>query len=123
MSLDAAAAKNVMRVAIFGADGPTGRLLARDILDAGHVAIAITRHPDDYPVIRADLAVVGADATCATGRLGVEPDRADDGAPSACGHYHRKVAAVATSNKSQGIPATIWRKAIKPRLSKRTPTS
>ena len=39
-----------MRVAIFGANGPTGQLLTRDILDAGHAAIAITRHPDNYSI-------------------------------------------------------------------------
>jgi putative NADH-flavin reductase len=53
-----------MRVAIFGAHGPTGLLLTRDILDAGYDAIAITRHPDDFPLTPlARLAVVGADAT------------------------------------------------------------
>jgi putative NADH-flavin reductase len=40
----------VMRVAIFGAHGPTGQLLTRDFLDAGHDAVAITRHPDDFPL-------------------------------------------------------------------------
>ena len=53
-----------MRVAIFGAQGPTGQLLTRDILDAGHDAIAITRRPDDFPLTAvARLTVVGADAT------------------------------------------------------------
>jgi putative NADH-flavin reductase len=38
--------------------------LTRDILDAGHDAIAITRHPDDFPLSAASsLTVVGADAT------------------------------------------------------------
>lgn len=52
-----------MRVAIFGAHGPTGLLLTRDILDAGHDAIAITRHPDDFPFTAPNLTVVYADAT------------------------------------------------------------
>src|SRR5271167_164237 len=51
-----------MRVAIFGANGPTGQLLTRDILDAGHAAIAITRHPDNYPITGPELAIMGADA-------------------------------------------------------------
>lgn len=37
--------------------------------------------------------------------------------------YHQKVVAIATTNKSQSIPATIWREAIKPRLRKVKPTS
>jgi putative NADH-flavin reductase len=52
-----------MRIAIFGAHGPTGQLLTRDIIDAGHDAIAITRHPDDYPMTNPHLTVTGADAT------------------------------------------------------------
>jgi hypothetical protein len=38
--------------------------------------------------------------------------------------YHQKVAVVATT-KSQGTPATIWiwREAIRPRLSRRNPTT
>src|SRR4051794_28196073 len=55
-----------MRVAIFGAHGPTGQLLTRDILDAGHDAIAITRRPDAYPFTDPRLTVTGADATSAT---------------------------------------------------------
>jgi len=52
-----------MRVAVFGANGPTGRLLTRDILDAGHATIAITRHPANYPITAPQLAIVRADAT------------------------------------------------------------
>lgn len=52
-----------MRVAIFGAHGATGQLLTRGVLDAGHDATAITRHPDDFPLAAPNLTVVGADAT------------------------------------------------------------
>lgn len=52
-----------MRVAIFGAHGPTGQLLTRHVLDARHDAIAITRHPDGFPLTAPRLTVVGADAT------------------------------------------------------------
>lgn len=52
-----------MRVAIFGAHGPTGLLLTNDILKAGHEAIAITRRPAEFPVTHPDLTVIGADAT------------------------------------------------------------
>jgi hypothetical protein len=33
--------------------------------------------------------------------------------------YHRKVVAVATTNKQLSIPETIWREAIKPKLAAR----
>jgi putative NADH-flavin reductase len=51
-----------MRVAIFGANGPTGRLVTDQALAAGHQVIAVTRHPGDIPP-RADLRVAEADAT------------------------------------------------------------
>jgi putative NADH-flavin reductase len=51
-----------MRVAVFGSSGPTGLLLTRQILDAGHDAVAITRNPDGYPLSDPRLRVVGADA-------------------------------------------------------------
>lgn len=37
-----------MRVAIFGAGGPTGRHLVRLTLAAGHEAVAVTRRPDAF---------------------------------------------------------------------------
>lgn len=52
-----------MHIVIFGASGPTGLLLTRDILEAGHTATAITRHPNTFPLSDAGLTVVGADAT------------------------------------------------------------
>jgi putative NADH-flavin reductase len=52
-----------MRIAIFGANGPTGQLLTRRILADGHGAVAITRNPDAFPLTAAGLLVVGADAT------------------------------------------------------------
>jgi nucleoside-diphosphate-sugar epimerase len=78
-----------MRIVIFGANGQTGRLLTRRALDAGHSAVAVTRHPDEFPlnepaltVAAADVhdnavvaeAVVGADAVIST--LGVPFTRA-----------------------------------------------
>lgn len=35
-----------MRIVIFGASGPTGRLLTAQALDAGHKVTAVTRRPD-----------------------------------------------------------------------------
>lgn len=50
-----------MRIAVFGANGPTGRLLVSQSLDAGHEVTAITRHPDAYPTLDGRLRVVAAD--------------------------------------------------------------
>jgi uncharacterized protein YbjT (DUF2867 family) len=50
-----------MQIVIFGANGKTGRLLIRRVLDAGHTAVAVTRRPDDFPLADARLRVAGAD--------------------------------------------------------------
>ena len=38
-----------MNTVIFGANGPTGRLLVEQSLLAGHTVVAATRRPDDFP--------------------------------------------------------------------------
>ncbi|MGV0716484.1 NAD(P)H-binding protein [Mycolicibacterium sp. XJ662] len=60
-----------MRIAIFGANGPTGRLVTRRVLDAGHSAIAVTRRPADFPFADDQLEVAGADARDAAAIAGV----------------------------------------------------
>ncbi|AGB22585.1 putative NADH-flavin reductase [Mycobacterium sp. JS623] len=50
-----------MRIAIFGANGQTGRLVTRRALDAGHTAVAVTRRPDEFPFSDPALTVAGAD--------------------------------------------------------------
>ncbi|MER7334639.1 MULTISPECIES: NAD(P)H-binding protein [unclassified Micromonospora] len=50
-----------MRIAVFGANGPTGRLLAGQALAAGHQVTAVTRQPDSFPLRHDRLEVVGAD--------------------------------------------------------------
>jgi nucleoside-diphosphate-sugar epimerase len=50
-----------MRISLFGANGPTGRLLTRQSLDAGHDTVVLTRHPDTFPLRAAGLRVVGGD--------------------------------------------------------------
>jgi putative NADH-flavin reductase len=50
-----------MRIAIFGANGQTGRLATRHALDAGHTTVAVTRRPDDFPFTDPALIVAGAD--------------------------------------------------------------
>jgi len=50
-----------MRIVIFGANGPTGRLLTRQALDAGHRVVAVTRQPDDFPLHHRHLTIYAAD--------------------------------------------------------------
>jgi putative NADH-flavin reductase len=50
-----------MKIAIFGANGPTGRILTAQALDAGHVVTAVTRRPQDFPLEAPGLSVIGAD--------------------------------------------------------------
>jgi nucleoside-diphosphate-sugar epimerase len=50
-----------MRIVIFGANGQTGRPVTRRALEAGHSAVAVTRHPDEFPFARSGLTVAGAD--------------------------------------------------------------
>jgi uncharacterized protein YbjT (DUF2867 family) len=50
-----------MQLAVFGANGPTGRLVCRLALDEGHSVAAFTRHPDTFPLEHPRLEVVGGD--------------------------------------------------------------
>ncbi|TXS39329.1 NAD(P)-dependent oxidoreductase [Streptomyces sp. OR43] len=51
-----------MRIAVFGANGPTGRHLTQQALIAGHEVVAVTRRPGSLPE-RPGLTVAVADAT------------------------------------------------------------
>ncbi|GAB2727035.1 NAD(P)-dependent oxidoreductase [Nocardia thraciensis] len=51
-----------MRIVVFGANGPTGRLLVAQALAAGHQVAAVTRKPEVFPLQHDSLEVVGADA-------------------------------------------------------------
>jgi putative NADH-flavin reductase len=50
-----------MRIVIFGANGPTGRLVTGQALDADHQIVAVTRRPDDFPLRHRRLTVEAAD--------------------------------------------------------------
>ncbi|MFI0156721.1 NAD(P)-dependent oxidoreductase [Streptomyces lydicus] len=52
-----------MRIAVFGANGPTGRHLTDQALAAGHEVVAVTRRPGSLPSEQPGLAVAVADAT------------------------------------------------------------
>ncbi|MFJ4467725.1 NAD(P)-dependent oxidoreductase [Streptomyces sp. NPDC089424] len=51
-----------MRIAVFGANGPTGRHLTEQALAGGHEVVAVTRRPGSLPR-RPGLTVAVADAT------------------------------------------------------------
>jgi uncharacterized protein YbjT (DUF2867 family) len=50
-----------MRIAIFGANGRTGRLATRRALDVGHHVVAAARRPDAFPLTDPRLTVARAD--------------------------------------------------------------
>lgn len=50
-----------MRITVFGANGPTGRLLVARAAAAGHDTIAVTRRPETFPVRDAGVRVVAGD--------------------------------------------------------------
>jgi putative NADH-flavin reductase len=51
-----------MNIAIFGANGRTGRIVTQRALDAGHTVTAVTRHPEAFPLHGSRLTVIGGDA-------------------------------------------------------------
>lgn len=50
-----------MKIAVFGANGPSGQLICRQALDAGHHVVAVTRQPGAFPVSHPNLTAVQAD--------------------------------------------------------------
>lgn len=50
-----------MNLTIFGANGPTGRLLTGLALAAGHRVVAATRHPDTFQIRHPQLRVAATD--------------------------------------------------------------
>jgi putative NADH-flavin reductase len=50
-----------MKLIIFGANGPTGRLVTNMAIAEGHVVTAVTRHPDSFPRNGPRLHVARAD--------------------------------------------------------------
>lgn len=50
-----------MKLAVFGANGPTGRLLTQLALDDDHDVVAFTRRPEAFPIEDPRLEVAGGD--------------------------------------------------------------
>jgi putative NADH-flavin reductase len=55
-----------VKLALFGANGQTGRLATALALDAGHEVLAVTRRPQEFPLSGPGLTVVEADVRDAT---------------------------------------------------------
>jgi putative NADH-flavin reductase len=60
-----------LSIVVFGANGPTGRLLVSHALAAGHQVIAVTRRPDKFPQQHPNLTVARADVLDASAVEGV----------------------------------------------------
>jgi putative NADH-flavin reductase len=58
-----------VRIAILGANGPTGRLLTEQALAADHDVVALTRRPKEFPLAHRKLVVAGGDV--------LDPDTVD----------------------------------------------
>jgi len=52
-----------MLVTVLGANGPTGRLLTKQLVYAGHTVRALTRHLDAGGLAGLGITVIGGDAT------------------------------------------------------------
>jgi putative NADH-flavin reductase len=50
-----------MRLAVFGANGPTGRHVTQLALDEDHDVVAFTRHPETFPIQHQRLEVAAGD--------------------------------------------------------------
>ncbi|MET8800911.1 NAD(P)H-binding protein [Nocardia sp. NPDC004568] len=53
--------EEIMRIVIFGANGPTGRLLTGQALESGHDIVAFTRRPGEFPIAHDRLTTIGGD--------------------------------------------------------------
>jgi putative NADH-flavin reductase len=51
-----------VKLVIFGANGPTGRLASAQALTEGHTVTTVTRRPEEFPISHPALDVVKADA-------------------------------------------------------------
>lgn len=50
-----------MKIVVFGAHGATGKILAKQAVDAGHTVTAFTRRPASFPFQHERLQVMGGD--------------------------------------------------------------
>lgn len=50
-----------MKIVVFGANGPTGRLVVQQAVNEGHHVTAVTRSPETFPLSAAGLQVMAGD--------------------------------------------------------------
>ncbi|GGJ23980.1 NAD(P)-dependent oxidoreductase [Streptomyces brasiliensis] len=50
-----------MNIVVFGANGPTGRLVVEQADASGHTVTAVTRHPENFPARGPRVRIVAAD--------------------------------------------------------------
>jgi putative NADH-flavin reductase len=89
------------QLAVFGANGPTGRQVVQQALASDHRVIAVTRKPNDFPFSSPRLDVVVADVT---DRDGV--DQALAGADAVISTYGVPYGRAKITVYSQGITNT-----------------
>src|SRR5260370_38524673 len=53
--------ENMMHIAVFGANGPTGQNVTKQALAERHTVTAVTRHPETFPLRHERLQVRRAD--------------------------------------------------------------
>jgi putative NADH-flavin reductase len=99
-----------MRLTVFGANGPTGRLIVEQALALGFAVRAVTRQPQTFPDLGAELEVVKADVFDAAGVeravAGSDAVISSLGVPYSQRHitvYSRGTAHVVAAMQHQGI--------------------
>src|SRR5216683_1018211 len=53
--------RKMMKIVVFGANGPTGQLVTKQALAEGHTVTAVTRHPETFPLRHVRLQVLRGD--------------------------------------------------------------
>ncbi|SNX61758.1 putative NADH-flavin reductase [Streptomyces sp. TLI_55] len=130
-----------MNIVVFGANGPTGRQVVEQAVEAGHTVTAVTRHPESFPVdgarvVLADVydpaaverAVAGQDAVVSAlgvpygrDRVTVYSTGVTHIARAMAGHGVRRLVAV-TSTVLFGTPAPgenfLFRKVLEPSIAR-----
>lgn len=93
-----------MEIVVFGATGPTGLLVCRQALAAGHRVRAVTRRTDPFPVTDPALTVVRADAVSGEG-VGEAVAEADAVLSSLGSRYTRREVTVYSASARHVVEA------------------
>jgi putative NADH-flavin reductase len=103
-----------MHIALFGANGATGRLLTRQALDAGDAVVAVTRRPTEFPLRHPRLTVVEADvvdrAAAASAIAGADAVLSTLGVPftrTPISIYSEGIASIAAGMERHGVKRVV----------------